>query len=161
MGIKIAITGHTKSLGKSLFETLKDQHHEVSGFSRSNGFDIKNPFQRQSIIEDVHDHDVFINLVHNYYHQSDLLYELHRSWQGKNKIIINISSSVVDNDNWALDDYEMMEYKIQKINLENFSKYLKKMNELPAVVIYTISELSITTDTKNIIEIINERIHKK
>ena len=99
--------------------------------------------------------------MHNYYHQSDLLYELHRSWRGKNKIIINISSSVVDNDNWALNDYEMMEYKIQKINLENFSKYLKKMNELPAVVIYTISELSITTDTKNIIEIINERIHKK
>ena len=37
---KIAITGHTKSLGKSLFDSLAIKH-QVAGFSRSNGFDIK------------------------------------------------------------------------------------------------------------------------
>ena len=55
---KIAITGHTKSLGKSLFDSLSI-NHQVAGFSRANGFDIKNPFQRASIVEAVKDFDVF------------------------------------------------------------------------------------------------------
>ena len=161
MGIKIAITGHTKGLGKALFEACKKQNHDVVGFSRSNGFDIKHPFQRQSIVEAVSDFDVFINLVHNYYHQSDILLALHEKWNGKNKVVINISSAVTTNEGWAMDDYKMMEYKLQKMNLENFSKYLTKMNDLPKLVTYTISEISIESDTNKIIEIINEEILKK
>lgn len=159
MSLKIALTGHTKGLGQSLFERLKNFYPQVTGFARSNGFDIKNPLQRKLIIKAVQDHDVFVNLVHNYYHQSDLLFELHRSWQGQNKIIINVSSAVVKNDEWALNDYAMMEYKVQKMNLENLSIHLTKMNLLPKIIIYTISELNIKTDTTNILNIINEKFY--
>ena len=68
--MKIAITGHTKSLGKALFEFLS-QKHEIIGFSRSNGYDIKSPFDRKKIVKESKDCDIFINLVHNYYHQTD------------------------------------------------------------------------------------------
>ena len=154
---KIAITGHTKSLGKSLFDSLST-NHQVAGFSRSNGFDIKNSFQRASIVEAVKDFDVFINLVHNYYHQSDMLIELHKSWRGTNRTIINISSQVVSNDNWALDNYEMMEYKVQKINLESMSAHLNKIDALPRLITYTISEINIEVDTNNIVKLVNEKI---
>ena len=153
---KIAITGHTKSLGKSLFDSLAIKH-QVAGFSRSNGFDIKNPFQRASIVEAVKDFDVFINLVHNYYHQSDMLFELHKSWRGTNRAIVNISSKVVSSDNWALDNYEMMEYKVQKINLESMSLHLNKINTLPKLITYTISEINIEVDTNNIMKLIDEK----
>ena len=154
---KIAITGHTKSLGKSLFDSLST-NYQVAGFSRSNGFDIKNPFQRASIVDAVKDFDVFINLVHNYYHQSDMLIELHKAWRGTNRTIINISSSVVSSDNWALDNYEMMEYKVQKINLESMSAHLNKIDALPTLITYTISEINIEVDTSNIIKLIDEKI---
>ena len=153
---KIAITGHTKSLGKSLFDSLKT-NHEVAGFSRSNGFNIKNPFQRASIVEAVKDFDVFINVVHNYYHQTDMLIELHKSWRGTNRAIINISSQVVSSDNWALDNYEMMEYKVQKINLETMSLHLNKIDALPKLITYTISEINIEVDTNNIMKLIDEK----
>ena len=158
MGIKIAITGHTKSLGKSLFETLKDQHHEVSGFSRSNGYDIKNPFDRKKILVESSDAVVFINLVHNYYHQTDLLVALHKAWQGQNKLIINVSSGVVHNEEWATDNHDMMEYKVQKINLETMAKNLNKINALPKLRTHTISELDVEHDAQKIFELINEEI---
>jgi nucleoside-diphosphate-sugar epimerase len=155
---KIAITGHTKNLGKSLFDSLS-ANHQVAGFSRSNGFDIKNPFQRASIIKAVKDFDVLINLVHNYYHQSDLLLELHKSWKGLNKTIINVSSGVVKDDDWAINDYDMMEYKIQKINLETLSAHLNKIDALPTLITYTISEINLEVDTNNIVKLIDEKIH--
>ena len=158
--MKIALTGHTKSLGKSLFDSLST-NHQVVGFSRSNGFDIKNPFQRASIVEAVKDFDIFINLVHNYYHQSDLLFELHKSWNNQDKTIINVSSAVVTNDKWAVDNYEMMEYKIQKINLETMAKHLNMINKFPKLVTYTITEIEIEHDTRNISKLVDEKIHKE
>ena len=160
MALKIGITGHTSGLGKSLFDSLS-ANNQVEGFSRSNGFDIKNPFQRASIIEAVKEFDVFINLVHNYYHQSDMLFELHKSWQGKNRTIINISSKVVSSDDWALDNYEMMEYKIQKINLEAMAKHLNKINTFPQLVTYTIAEIDLENDTNSILKLVDEKTHKE
>ena len=37
--MRIAITGHSKGIGKSIFDTLQ-QSHDCKGFSRSNGYDI-------------------------------------------------------------------------------------------------------------------------
>ena len=156
--MRIALTGHTKGLGLSLYNSLS-KDHEVVGFSRSNNYDIKNPHNRSNIIDMVKDVDVFINLVHNYYHQSDLLLQLHKSWKGLNKTIINVSSGVVQDDEWANNDYDMMEYKIQKINLETMATYLNKINALPTLITYTISEINFEVDTNNIVKLINEKIH--
>ena len=45
----IALTGHTKGLGAELYKDLTHQY-KVIGFSRSNGYDIKNPNDRKKII---------------------------------------------------------------------------------------------------------------
>jgi hypothetical protein len=158
--IKIALTGHTKGLGENLYNNLI-KTHTVKGFSRSNGYDIKNPVDRQRIVSESLAMDVFINLVHNYYHQTDLLVALHKAWQGQDSLIINVSSGVVQDDEWAINDYDMMEYKLQKINLETTAKYLNKINAFPRLQTYTISELDIGHDTKKIMDLINEEIRKK
>ena len=49
--MRIGITGHSDSLGKGLYDFLK-KNHEVFGFSRSNGYDIK---QHQGILYEVLD----------------------------------------------------------------------------------------------------------
>ena len=55
--MKIAITGHSKGIGKACFDVLS-KDHEVIGFSRSNGFNINQP--RKIFIASINC-DVFIN----------------------------------------------------------------------------------------------------
>ena len=139
--MKIAITGHSKGLGKALFEFLS-QKHKIIGFSRSNGYDIKSPGDRKKIIKESKDCDVFINLVHNYYHQTDLLLELHKSWKGLQKYIINIGTSAVDNGDFGVGDYQMSEYKVQKTTLVDMITTLKKSFQYPILKLYVISEIN-------------------
>ena len=151
--MKIALTGHTKSLGKALFEFLS-QKHEITGFSRSNGYDIKSPFDRKKIIKESKDCDIFINLVHNYYHQTDLLLELHKSWKGLQKYIINIGTSAVDDENFGLNNYQMLEYKDQKTTIVDMITTLKKSFQYPILKLYSISEINFDTDISNLNSII-------
>ena len=151
--MNIALTGHSKGLGKALFEFLS-QKHEVTGFSRSNGYDIKSPFDRKKIIKESKDCDIFINLVHNYYHQTDLLLELHKSWKGLQKYIINIGTSAVDDENFGLNDYQLLEYKVQKTTIVDMITTLKKSFQYPSLKLYSISEINFDADISNLNSII-------
>ena len=151
--MNIALTGHSKGLGKALFELLS-QKHEIVGFSRSNGYDIKSPFDRKKIIKESKDCDIFINLVHNYYHQTDLLLELHKSWKGLQKYIINIGTSAIDDEKFGLGDYEMSEYKVQKTTLVDMITTLKRSFQHPILKLYVISEINFDEDISNLNSII-------
>ena len=155
--MNIGLTGHTKGLGKTLVDSFS-KSFKTKGFSRSNGYDIKNPFDRKKIIKECIDYNIFINLAHNYYHQTDLLFEFFKSWQGQKKLIINISSTVVDNKSWGLDRFDHIEYKNQKISLETMSNILNKKNIFPVIKNYRISEINFEEDFKNLNNIINEFI---
>jgi nucleoside-diphosphate-sugar epimerase len=161
MGIKIAITGHTKGLGAEIFKYLESTD-TVIGFSRSNGYDIKSPLDRRKILKASMDADVFINLVHNYYHQTDLLFEFFRAWEGKEKLIINISSSVVEDVTWGQDRLDFIEYKNQKKALESMTEYLSQRKSKLKIRNYRISEINFSTDVRNLNSIIDEfQISKK
>ena len=151
--MKIALTGHSKGLGQALFNKLS-LTHETLGFSRNNGYDIKNPDNRKKIIKESKDCDIFINLVHNYYHQTDLLLELHKSWKGLQKYIINIGTSAVDDENFGLNDYQLLEYKVQKTTIVDMITTLKKSFQYPILKLYVISEINFDTDISNLNSII-------
>ena len=151
--MKIALTGHSNGLGKALFEFLS-QKHEIVGFSRSNGYDIKSPFDRKKIIKESKDCDIFVNLVHNYYHQTDLLLELHKSWKGLQKYIINIGTSAVDDEKFGHGDYQMLEYKVQKSTLIDMITTLKRSFQYPILKLYVISEINFNQDISNLNSII-------
>ena len=59
--MKIAITGHTRGLGKGLYEQLGALGHEVSGFSTSTGFDVNKELNRRTIVGVCQNFDLFIN----------------------------------------------------------------------------------------------------
>jgi hypothetical protein len=155
--MNVGITGHTKGLGKILFDSFS-KNFRLAGFSRSNGYDIKNPVDRKNILKECLDFNIFINLAHNYYHQTDLLFEFFKSWQGQKKLIINISSTVVDDELWGLDRFDYIEYRNQKISLETMSRILNKKNMFPLITNYRISEINFEEDFKNLNNIINEFI---
>jgi NADP-dependent 3-hydroxy acid dehydrogenase YdfG len=89
--MKIGLTGHTKGLGKSIYDNLIKLNN-VIGFSRTNGYDIQSP---NKIIEALNDCDVFINNVYYETHQSNLFLKLFEKWKDLEKTIININSSSI------------------------------------------------------------------
>lgn len=87
--LKIAITGHTKGIGKACADLL-GQSHEIHGMSRSNGFDINNT---KPIIMMTNSCDVFINNAYSGTKQSELFDELFNLWRTDDtKTIVNINS---------------------------------------------------------------------
>lgn len=88
--LKIAITGHSKGIGKSIFDLLNKEHNCI-GFSRSNGYDISIDAER--IIDSAKECDVFINNAYKDLNQVVLFDKLFELWKDDNtKQIINIGS---------------------------------------------------------------------
>lgn len=88
--MKIAITGHTKGIGKSIYDLLS-QKHEVLGFSRSNGYDITKFYD--VIVAKTLTFDVFINNTYVNNFQNLIFTKLLESWKlDETKTIVNIGS---------------------------------------------------------------------
>lgn len=100
--MKLAITGHTSGLGKSISRLAHERNINVIGFSRTNGFNITDHRDRKILINSVSDFDVFINNAYDRYGQLDLLYELYDEWKAQNKLIINIGSMASNAAEWRL-----------------------------------------------------------
>jgi len=100
--MKLAITGHTSGLGKSIYNYSIEQDIDVIGFSRSNGFDITNRDDRKRLIDTVTHCDVFINNAYDRYGQLDLLYELYDEWKNSKKLIVTVGSMASNAAEWRL-----------------------------------------------------------
>ena len=90
--MKIAITGHTKGIGKCMKDLLEKDGHEVVGASTSNGINV---MRTKSVINwiEKENPDVFINNVYAPDSQCHILYQLYEKWQYEDKLIINLSST--------------------------------------------------------------------
>lgn len=119
--MKIGITGHSDFLGKGLFDFLS-KNHEVIGFSRSNGYDLKN---YEKILDDVKDMDVFINNTYHPEYQQKIFEELFEKWKDKDKTIFNILTSSIFN-NGSIEDYRENKLRLQKSSLEKINSNLDK-----------------------------------
>lgn len=119
--MKIGITGHSDFLGKGLFDYLKEKH-DVVGFSRRNGFDLKD---YKDILSQVSDLDVFINNTYHPTYQQKIFEELFDLWKYKDKTIFNILTSAIFN-NGSFDDYRESKLSLQKSSLELINSNLDK-----------------------------------
>ena len=93
--MKIAITGHTKGIGQALYQELFQKGHHIVGYSRSNGYDISREVDRERILSESKDFDIFVNNAYSPGSQFSLLKELVAQWQGHHKMILNVSSKAV------------------------------------------------------------------
>jgi NADP-dependent 3-hydroxy acid dehydrogenase YdfG len=118
--MKIAITGHTKGIGKALADAYQSRGHEIVGLSRTTGHDIHNTLSCADLIESC---DMFINNAHAGFAQTELLVEMAKRWQDTHKHIVNIGSVITQHrrllagfDKVPL--YEVELYRVQKVALE-------------------------------------------
>lgn len=112
---KIAITGHTSGIGKACADMFSG--HEIFGYSRSNGWNLNEPYK---IIQDIQRQDctVFINNAYHETYQSLLLRQMHGHWKNTNYTIINIGSYITDYPRLEKElDNEPWEYRDNKLHL--------------------------------------------
>lgn len=72
--MKMVITGHTKGIGKFLYDKFKEAEWEVVGLSRSNGYDINKDFDK--VVEAAAGCDLFINNAYRDQQQTKLVWAL-------------------------------------------------------------------------------------
>jgi len=134
--MKIAITGHTAGIGKAFAERLAQRNHTIVGISRRGGENIRRVPHTASLIEPC---DMFINNAQLQYAQTELLYEVWKRWQGKEKYIWNISTMMTEQPiNGTPDGQEdivMSQYRNQKLALEEASKQLRFKSSWPKISI--------------------------
>jgi hypothetical protein len=91
--MKIALTGHSKGIGAAVYKDLVAKNYEVFGYSRSNGWDIKDT---DRVAAEIINCDCFINNAHSFQHgwaQTELLRKVWLSWKDNpSKTIITIGS---------------------------------------------------------------------
>lgn len=114
-GTKVAVTGHTSGIGKEIYQYCQFHGALVKGYSRSNGFDLKEG-TGDKIINAILRDDPEIVFNHAWYPraQNKILKILHTQWVKKEKVIINtgsatcyysIGASIYESDKAELRDY--------------------------------------------------------
>ena len=118
MNKKIAITGHTKRIGKALYEAFPNS----VGLSKSTSYNINDQSSRTKIIHSSMSCDVFINNAHEGFGQVEMLDELFNAWKDQDKLIINIGVDAVPYTNWQV-VHQM--YPVQKVALHSHAELLQ------------------------------------
>jgi hypothetical protein len=116
--MKIAITGHTQGIGKGLFQRLSPN---AIGFSKSTGYDITNREDRQRIISECSNCDIFINNATEEFGQTYLFLELFEEWKNLDKTIINVGSRIADAKRLADDKHHLLKYQAEKLILKEMT----------------------------------------
>ena len=111
---RAAITGHTSGLGASFYRLLDKHGYEVYGFSRSNGYDLRDYSEVGRMLQQVKDFDLFINNAKPDYAQAQIVYRLAREWTQGTVVSIG-SQATVSPPDWT--DTFLLEYLTQKAAL--------------------------------------------
>jgi len=136
--MKIAITGHTRGLGAEFKKTYEADGHTVLGFSRGNGYDLRDWSMMQKMLSQINDCDMFISCAKPDFVQTTILYELWKQWNGQNKVIINISSILTYLPTCTPDLFNdpMMDlYRTSKLSLNEASTQLAFKSHLPKIML--------------------------
>lgn len=141
---KIAISGHSKGLGFEFHKRYTEMGYVVSGFSRSNGYDLRDWSSMQKMITEIQHYDIFISIAKPDFVQTTILYELWKVWKNQHKTIINIGSGItyfpVCPKN-LFDDPAMDAYRTAKISLNEASAQLSYKSSWPKIILANPSHL--------------------
>ena len=95
---KIAITGHTRGIGRELWTRLESRGFELKGFSQSTGYNLQRVSTCKKVVQEIVDWgaDTFVNNAYVPDNQVRLLYLMYEHWENKPRQIINLSATSSD-----------------------------------------------------------------
>lgn len=134
--MKIIVTGHTIGLGKHIFDFYQNQGCNVTGISRSTGFDLRD-WSKMQLVLDLADHyDVIFSNAKPDFFQAVFLYEFARRQNFDTKIV-SIGSQIINVDIGTNVDVGINLYKTQKLALQNAHQQLTvKFPNLKSILVH-------------------------
>jgi NAD(P)-dependent dehydrogenase (short-subunit alcohol dehydrogenase family) len=139
--MKVAITGHTRGIGKKISEYFISLGYEIVGLSKSTGSDLSIEKNKTNAISKIIECDIFVNnafvsIEKTYSHHSyvpvEILFEVHKAWKNnpskKIFVIGSMSSSL-----YMTRDYGYGGYQISKMALDKSSWLLSHASEYPMI----------------------------
>jgi len=130
---RAAVTGHTSGLGASFYKLLSKAGYEVHGFSRSNGYDLRDYSCVGSMLLKTQGFDLFINNAKPDYAQSQIIYRLVREWTSGTAISIG-SYATIKSPEW--NDTFLLEYLTQKSALVHAHKVLEPVAKCKLIIVH-------------------------
>jgi NAD(P)-dependent dehydrogenase (short-subunit alcohol dehydrogenase family) len=128
---KVAITGHTKGIGKALYDMYTQNGWVVVGLSRSNGYNIK----LHKINEAISDCDVLVNNAWDEFGQVELLIKTFYKWiDCPDKTIINISTALQMYPISVNQTEDDLLYHVTKRSLEEAITQLRSLSRGPRLI---------------------------
>lgn len=133
--MKIAVTGHTAGIGKSISDILENRGHEIIGLSRRNGWNIR---VTPKIVEAVIDCDIFINNAQTSFAQTELLFAVWEKWKGNSKKHIWCIGTMMSQYSMppavkGLSELDLDNYHTQKNALEDAVQHLRCRDSWPYI----------------------------
>ena len=138
--MKVAITGHTRGIGKKISEYFSSLGYEIVGLSRSTGCDLKIEENKQSAIQKIIECDIFVNCafvsIEKTYSQHsyvpiEMLFEVHKAWKGDPEKKIFVISSSTHLSLTMANDYGYAGYQVHKMSLDNATFLLSRTHRYP------------------------------
>lgn len=136
MTTNVAITGHTTGIGKEIFDFYTNLGANTLGFSRSNGFDLRNWTSMQLMLDQMSTVDLIVSSAKPDFFQAVFLYEFSKR-QNFNTKIVSIGSQIVNTKLNNSIDIGINLYKTQKLALQNAHHQLtEKFPRLKSLLIH-------------------------
>jgi hypothetical protein len=136
MKLNVAVTGHTSGLGKEIYKFYADADATTVGFSRSNGFDLRDWSNMQRMLDLTESFDLIFSNAKPDFFQTVFLYEFAKR-KNFNTKIVSIGSQIVNSSLVKTVDIGINLYKTQKLALQNAHQQLTlKIPELKSVLIH-------------------------
>jgi len=139
--MKVAITGHTRGIGKKISEYFASLDYEIIGLSKSTGCDLSIEANKDLAIEQIIKCDIFVNNAfvsiektysHNSYIPIEILFEVHNAWKNnssKKIFVIGSSSSSL----YMTKDHRYGAYQVHKAALDKASYLLSHAANYPMI----------------------------
>ncbi len=130
--MKIVITGHTRGLGKAIYDHYISQGHEVIGLSKSNGYLL--PIKINEVVKIARDCDIFFNNAHASSSQKILMKELYETTPMIVSGSIAASYYVPGSKNYV-NGVDITHYFRDKFELEETFKIIKDKRKHPLLLL--------------------------
>ena len=152
---KIAVIGHTRGIGKAIFDLYKKKKYNLVGMSKSNGYDIIH--DQEKILENIGDCDLVVLNAHENRGQLNLLKSIYgRHSFDKIKVAVITSTSGIENEPdysqfklW--DKFEYVQYcEIKKELIEYISELQEELISKPLSVYDVCPDVVDTDMTKDL-----------
>ena len=121
----IAIIGHTKGIGKAIFDLYQKKDYKVIGMSKSNGYDIVS--DQEKILEQIEDCDLVVINAHFLRGQLTLLKRIYGLHAFKKKKVAVITSTSGMDEEPDLNQFKLWERF-------EYSQYCESKRELIAYI---------------------------